>query len=198
MKRGAKHKLCRRIGSCVWGSPKCPSVNRPYPAGSDAKTRRRKLSTYGELLMEKQKLRAHYQVGERQLRFVLKQSRHGSGQVGNKLLCNLEMRLTSAVYRSGLAPSIFAAKQIVSHRHILIDGKIVNRGAYRVQPGQVISINPQRSASIVSIAQQTDIKVPAYLELDKENSKVTVIREPLLDEIPANVDIMRVIEYYSG
>ena len=198
MKRGAKHKLCRRLGSCVWGSPKCPSAKRPYPAGSDAKARRRKLSTYGELLLEKQKLRAHYNIGERQLRFVLKKSRAGTGQVGDKLLRNLEMRLTSLVYRSGLAPSIFAARQAVSHRHILIDGKKVNRGAYRLKPGQVISINPQKSPAIAAIAQATDVVVPPYLEVDKENLKVTIVREPLQEEIPANVNIMHVIEYYSA
>jgi len=198
MRRGAKHKLCRRIGTCVWGSPKCPSTKRPYPAGSTAKTRRRKLSTYGELLLEKQKLRAHYQVGERQLRFVLKKSRAGTGQTGDKLLRNLEMRLTSVVYRSGLAPTIFAAKQVISHRHILVDGKIVNRGAYRVKAGQVISIDAQRSPSLAGIAQTTDVVVPSYLEMDKENIKATVVREPLIEEIPANVNIMRVVEYYSG
>ncbi len=198
MRRGAKHKLCRRLGSCIWGDPKCPSVKRPYPAGMHGNGRRRnKLSTYGELLLEKQKLRAHYNISEKQLRFAYKKAKAGGGAAGDKLLCNLEMRLASVVYRSGLAPSIFASKQAISHRHIQVDGKIVDRAGYGVKPGQIVSINAQKSPAIASIAQNTDIVVPPYLELDKENTKVTVAREPLLEEIPANVDIMHVIEYYA-
>lgn len=198
MKRGPKHKLCRRLGSCVWGNPKCPSVRRPYCAGQHGNNRRRrKLSTYGELLLEKQKLRTHYQLTEQQLRYVYKQAKAGAGATGEKLLRYLELRLSSLVYRSGLAPSIFAAKQAVSHRHVLVDGKIVNRGAYRVRPGQVISLNAERSPAIAEIARTSDIVPPPYLELDKEHCRVLLGREPLHEEIPAGVEIMRVIEYYA-
>jgi len=198
MKRGPKHKLCRRLGSCVWGSPKCPSVRRPYSAGQHGNSRRRrKLSTYGGLLLEKQKLRAHYAINEQQLRFAYKKAKAGAGATGEKLLRNLEMRLSSVVFRSGLAPSVFAARQAVSHRHVLVDDKVVNRNSYRLKPGQVVSVSAQRSPAIASIAQSTDVVPPPYLEVDKENIKVTVAREPLLDEIPANVEIMRVVEYYA-
>ncbi len=197
MKRGPKHKLCRRLGTCVWGSPKCPSVKRPYPAGATAKGRRGKLSTYGELMLEKQKLRAHYAMSEKQLRFAYKKAQLGSEATGDKLMRNLETRLSSIVYRSGLAPSIFAAKQAVVHRHVLVDGKIVNRGGYQVRPGQTVSIDAQRSAAMASIAQNTDVLAPAYLEVDKANAKVTLARQPLTEEIPANVEITRVIEYYA-
>ncbi len=197
MKQGPKHKLCRRMGSCVWGSPKCPSNKRPYPAGSNAKTRRKKLSTYGELLMEKQRLRAHYGLTERQLRFAYEKAKHGEGSTPDKFLRHLEMRLASVVYRSGLAPSIFAAKQVVSHGHVLVNGKKVDRASYSVKPSQVVSINAEASPSVATIAQNTDCVVPPYLELDRANCKVTVAREPLVEEIPANVQIMRVIEYYA-
>ncbi|MCF7855505.1 MAG: 30S ribosomal protein S4 [Candidatus Pacebacteria bacterium] len=197
MKKGPKHKLCRRIGSCVWGNPKCPSAKRPYPAGSAAKTRRKKLSTYGELLIEKQKLRAHYALNERQLRFAYQKAKTGTGSTPEKLLRNLELRLASVVFRSGLAPSIFAAKQAVSHRHVRVDGNIINRSGCLVKPGQVVSINSEKSPSIATIAQKTDVTPPSYLEVDKANCKVQVTREPLLEEIPANVEIMRVVEYYA-
>lgn len=198
MKQGPKHKLCRRLGSCVWGDPKCPSVRRPYSAGQHGNNRRRrKLSTFGELLLEKQKLRTHYQLNERQLRFVYKQAQAGDGATGEKLLRYLEQRLSTVVYRSGLAPTIFAAKQAVSHRHILVDGKIVNRGGYRLRPGQVVSVNAQRSPTIADIARGTDIVPPPYLEVDKENCRVLMAREPLPEEIPAGVEIMRVVEFYA-
>ena len=198
MRKGAKHKLCRRLGACVWGNPKCPSAKRPYPAGPHGPNRRRnKLSTYGQLLLEKQKLRQHYALTEKQLRFVFGKARAGTGATGEKLLRYLETRLASIVYRSGLAPTIHAARQAVSHRHVLVDGKTVDRSGYRVKPGQVVSVNMQRSPAIATIAQSTDVVPPAYLEIDKENVKVTLAREPLAEEIPANVEIMRVVEYYA-
>ena len=199
MKRtGAKHKLCRRLGGCIWGHPKCPSGRRPYSAGSHGNKRRRgKLSTYGELLLEKQRLRAHYAITEKQLRFAYHKAQAGSGATGEKLLRNLELRLASVVWRSGLAPTIFASKQAVSHRHVRVDGRIVDRASCAVRPGQVVTIDAQRSPAIANAAQKTDIVPPPYLEVDKENVKVTVTREPLLEEIPANVEIMRVVEFYA-
>lgn len=198
MNRESKHKLCRRMGACVWGSPKCPSAKRPYSAGQHGSAKRRtKLSTYGELLMEKQKLRAHYALNERQLRFIYKKAKAGVGSTPERLLSFCELRLASLVYRSGLAPSIFAAKQAVCHRHVLVDGEIVDRAGCRVRPGQVISINAQRSPAIASISKGSDVIVPPYLEVDRENCRATLTRDPLLEEIPANVEVMRVVEYYA-
>ena len=197
MRKQAKHKLCRRLGSCVWGHPKCPSTKRPYPAGSKAKARRGKLSTYGELLHEKQRLREHYAVNERQLRFIYQKARSGSGSTPEKLLRSLEMRLASVLYRSGLAPTIYAAKQAVVHRHVLVDGRVVDRPGFQVRPGQVVSIDSEKSPSLAAIAEKTDAIPPPYLEVEKANCKVTVGRPALLEEIPANVEIMRVVEYYA-
>ena len=211
--KGAKHTLCRRIGQCIWGMPNCPtnsrviktreggeasSTPRAYPAGQHGQTKRRgKLSTYGELLLEKQKLRTFYDLTEHQLRFIYQSSKRGEGNTADKLLANLEMRLASVVYRSGLAKTIFAAYQLVSHRHILVDGKIVDRASYRCRAGQVISINAERSPMIAAIAKGNDVVLPPYLEKDKEACRVTVAREPLTEEIGVNVEIMKVIEFYA-
>lgn len=197
MKDRVKHKLCRRVGSCIWGNPKCPSVKRPYPAGATAKGRQKKLSTYGELLVEKQKLKAFYAVSEKQLRLAYQKAKKGEGLTNEKLLKGLETRLDALCYRSGLAPTIFAAKQFVNHRHVKVEGKIVDRSSFIVKPGQVISINAEKSPSIVNIAKNTNCEIPAYLEVDKENCKVTLAREPLAEEIPCNCEVMRVIEYYA-
>jgi len=197
MKRGPKHKLCRRIGSCVWGNPKCPSSKRPYPAGSTARARRSKLSTYGQLLIEKQKLRAHYAINEKQLRFAYKKAKAGGGSTGDKLLHHLELRLASVVFRSGLAPSIFAAKQAVTHRHVMVDGRIVDRNGYSLKPSQVVSISPERSPAIATISQKADVIPPPYLEVDRANCRVTLARDPLAEEIPSGIEIMRVVEYYA-
>lgn len=213
--KGPKHTLCRRVGYCLWGKPNCPtnsrtrkdkdgkevqSKDRAYPAGQHGPTKRRgKLSTYGELLLEKQKLKTFYDLTERQLHFIYEKSRQGqSGSTtGEKLLANLEMRLCAAVYRSGLAPTIFAARQAVSHRHILVDGKIVDRASYRLKAGQVISIDPQRSPIIAEIAKGIDAVAPAYFERVADECKVTVLHEPKAEEIFNNVEITKVIEFYA-
>ncbi|MBQ7178892.1 MAG: 30S ribosomal protein S4 [Victivallales bacterium] len=211
--RGPKHTMCRRVGYCLWGKANCPTasrtvkgkdgkeitINRPYPAGQHGPTKRRgKLSTYGELLLEKQKLRTFYNVSERQLRFLYEKARQGQGITGDKLLASLEMRLTTAVYRAGLAPTIFAARQIVSHRHVLVDGKPVNRGGYRLKKGQVVSIDPQRSPVIADIAKGNDAAIPSYFQKEAGDCKFTVLDDmPKPEDINNNIEITKVIEFYA-
>ena len=193
----AKHKFCRRIGQCLWGDPKCPSVKRPYAAGPHGKGRRVKLSTYGELLMEKQKLRNYYAISEKQLQIAYAKAKAGLGQTHERLFRSLEQRLDAMVYRAGFAPTIFAAKQIVNHGHILVDGKRLDRASAIVKPGSVITINAEKSPTIAENAKKSNSTVPPYMEVDLEALKATLVREPNLDEIPVNVQIMSVIEYYA-
>lgn len=197
MQARAKHKLCRRIGSCIWGMPKCPSAKRPFPAGPHGKSRQKKLSTYGELLLEKQKLKAFYALTEKQLRLTYQAAKKSKTQTDFKLLHMLEFKLASVIYRGGLVPTIFAAKQCVTHRHIKVDGKIVDRNSYQVKPGQVISIDVEKDPGIANLAKNTNCEVPPYLELDKENCKLTIAREPVPGEIPCNIEVMRVVEFYA-
>jgi small subunit ribosomal protein S4 len=185
------------VGQCIWGDATCPSVKRPYAAGPHGKGRRVKLSTYGALLMEKQKLKNYYAISEKQLQIAYAKAKAGLGQAHEKLFRSLEQRLDSVVYRAGLAPSIFAAKQFVNHGHILVDGKKVDRSSYLVKESQVISIDAAKSPAIAEIAKKGNATVPAYLEVDLEALKVTLVRAPQLEEIPVNVKIMSVIEYYA-
>lgn len=211
---GAKHTLCRRIGFCLWGMPNCPTNSRviktreggdatstpkAYPAGQHGPTKRRvKLSTYGQLLLEKQKLKTFYDLSEHQLTFIYHNSKRGIGNTGDRLLANLEMRLVSIVYRSGLAPTIFAARQVVSHRHILVNGRVCDRASYRLKAGDVLTINEQHSPMIAKIAKESTVTLPPYLEKDaNDKCKVTVTREPLPEEIHVDVSIIKVIEYYN-
>ena len=193
----AKHKFCRRIGQCLWGDPKCPSVKRPYAAGPHGKGRRSKLSTYGELLMEKQKLRNYYAISEKQLRIAFAKAKSGLGLTHEKLFRSLEMRLDALVYRAGFAPTIFAAKQIVNHGHILVDGKRVDRSSCVVKEGQVISIDAAKSPAAAEAAKKSNSIVPPYMEVDLDNLKATLVRAPQLEEIPVPVKIMSVVEYYA-
>ncbi|MDD3154823.1 MAG: 30S ribosomal protein S4 [Victivallaceae bacterium] len=193
----AKHKFCRRIGQCLWNDPKCPSVKRPYAAGPHGKGRRVKLSTYGELLMEKQKLRNYYGVSEKQLQIAYHKARAGMMQTDAKLFRSLELRLDALVFRCGFAPSIFAAKQFVNHRHILVDGQKIDRSSYLVKEGQVISIDPEKSKAIAEMAKKSNAPAVPYLEVDLENLKATLTRMPQIEEIPVPVKIISVIEYYA-
>ena len=194
----AKHKLCRRIGYCVWGMAKCPSVKRPYAAGLQGKNaKRKKLSTYGEMMQEKQKLKAHYALTENQLRNTFLAAKRIEGKTNEILMQHLEFRLDAAVYHAGFAPTVFAAKQFVNHRHILVNGKIVDRGSYRLRIGDVISINAEKSAKVAEIAKAVETAAPAYFEVDKEALKITVARQPMIEEIPVNVESLRVVEYYA-
>ncbi len=193
----AKHKFCRRIGQCLWGDPKCPSVKRPYAAGPHGKGRRVKLSTYGELLMEKQKLRNYYAISEKQLRIAFAKAKSGTGVTHEKLFRSLEQRLDAMVYRAGFAPTIFAAKQMVNHGHILVDGKRVDRSSYQLKEGQVITIDAAKSPAIAEMAKKSNTTVPAYMEVDLDNLKATLVRAPQVEEIPVSVKIMSVIEYYA-
>ena len=193
----AKHKFCRRIGQCLWGDPKCPSVKRPYAAGPHGKGRRVKLSTYGELLMEKQKLRNYYAISEKQLRIAFAKAKSGLGLTHEKLFRSLEMRLDAIVYRAGFAPTIFAAKQMVNHGHILVDGKRLDRSSCVLKEGQVISIDPAKSPAAAEAAKKGNSVIPAYLEVDLDNLKATLVRAPQIEEIPVPVKIMSVVEYYA-
>ena len=193
----AKHKFCRRVGQCIWGDPKCPSVKRPYAAGPHGKGRRVKLSTYGELLMEKQKLKNYYAISEKQLQIAYAKAKAGLGVTHEKLFRGLEVRLDAMVFRAGFAPTIFAAKQWVNHGHIYVDGKRIDRSSYQLKEGQVISIDVEKSPAIAEMAKKGNATVPAYMEVDLDNLKATLVRMPQVEEIPVNVKIMSVIEYYA-
>lgn len=198
MKPTAKHKFCRRIGSCIWGDATCPSAKRPYPAGAHGANKRRgKMSTYGELLLEKQKLRNFYNISEKQLRIAYAKSRKGTGRTTEKLMQALELRLDTFIYRAGLAPSIFAAKQAVNHGHILVDGKRLDRGSYQVKVGQTISISAEKSPAIADIAKKTDTRVPAYIQVDKDACKAVLNSKPTEDDVTIPYETMKVVEYYA-
>lgn len=197
----AKHKLCRRLGYCVWNMPNCPTVKgraRTYAAGLQGKNaKRKKLSTYGEMMQEKQKLKAHYALTENALRNAFLAAKKMEGKTNETLMQHIESRLDAVVYHGGFAPTIFAAKQFVNHRHIKVDGRVVDRGSYRLRPGQIVSIDAEKAPAIAEIAKGLTSTVPAYLETDRENLKITIVRPPMIEEIPVKVEAMRVVEYYA-
>ena len=159
--------------------------------------KKKKLSTYGEMLQEKQKIKAHYALTERQLRNIFLAAKRIEGRTDETLMRRIELRLQSAVYHGGFAPTIFAAKQLVVHRHVKVDGKIVDRASYLLKPGQVVTIDAEKSPAIAEAARNVNSTVPAYFESNKEQLKLTIAREPMIEEIPVQVEALRVVEYYA-
>jgi small subunit ribosomal protein S4 len=188
-KIGPKHRMCRRVGAAVCGRPNCAANTRPYPPGQHGRARRR-LSEYHLRLLEKQKLRAMYGVGESQFRRYFREANRKVGVTGEELLRLLETRLDALVLRLGFAQTMRQARQLVSHGHILIEGKRLNVPSANVRPGQSIEASPA-AKNFLSIAEALEVTPdpPPYLERDKAAVKGTLVRDPQRGEIPLPVEV---------
>lgn len=196
---GAKHKLCRRLGSCIWGDTKCPSVNRPFPPGQHGPTARRKMTVYGQQLLDKQKIRTHYGLLERQMRKTFANAQRMGGVTGTNLLMLLETRLDCIVYRLGFARTIPAARQLVVHAHILVDGKKVDRPSFRVKPGMKVSVR-EKSRKIPMILEgvaHISAVMPEYLEREADAFEGRMTATPNQETIPFKAETAGVIGFYS-
>ena len=176
---------------------------RAYGPGEHGRARRRTESDYAVRLKEKQRLRAQYGIREAQLQRVFQEARREKGLTGESLVELLEMRLDALVLRSGFARTIAQARQVVVHRHILVDGKIVDRPSFRVRPGQTIQVRPRSQVmtpfQIAAAGTHRDVlpPVPDYLRVELEKLSATLVRRPKRDEGPVTCDVQMVVEYYS-
>ena len=201
--RGPRAKVMRRFGVALAPSPKYQRIleKRPHPPGQHgaASARRKKVGAYGSRLNEKQKLRAFYGIAERQMRRYVNEATRRQGPTGTNLLQLLETRLDAVVYRLGFAPSIWAARQLVGHGHVLVDGKRVDIPSYGVSPGQTITISERmrRSRQMAIWAERGGIVPPPYLELDRDQLSGKLVRAPERDEIPIPIDDRLIVEFYS-
>src|SRR5438128_10296905 len=178
-KIGPKHRMCRRVGAAVCGRPNCPAAkNRPYPAGQHGRARRR-LTEYHIRLLEKQKLRAIYGVGERQFRRYFHEAVRKKTVTGEELLRLLETRLDALVLRLGFAQTMPQARQLVSHGHVLVDGKRIDVPSATVRAGQTIEATPA-AKNFISVREALEVTPdpPPYLERDKANISGRLPRLP--------------------
>lgn len=197
----SKHKIDRRIGGNMWGRAKSPHNTRQSGPGMHGQ-RRSKPTDYGTQLMAKQKLKAYYgNVGERQFRRYYHEANRLRGDTGQHLVGLLERRLDAVVYRANFVPTVFAARQFINHKHVLVNGKIVNIPSYQVNEGDVIEVKEaSRQLPMVLQATQTpEREVPEYVDSDTKAMKATFLRIPQLDEIPYAVQMEPnlVVEFYS-
>lgn len=171
---------------------------RPYPPGMHGQGRQR-FSEFKKQLYEKQKLRFNYGVSEKQLRNLFTESKASKDPAGTTLLRLLESRLDNVVFRLGLAPTIPAARQLIVHGHIVVDGGKVDRPSFRVQAGEQITVR-QKSRNLQVIADavaQPTLRLPSYLSFDQSTLTGTVVAEPDREDTPIQVDEQLVVEYYS-
>lgn len=190
---GPRFKKCRRLGLNVVGHPK--AMNRAVSGTSRAD---RKLSSYGEQLLEKQRLRAYYGIQEKQFRGYVKKALESSEVSGDKLVEQLECRLDNIVYRIGFAASMRQARQMVSHGHMLINGKKVDRPSYAVAIGDVISLR-EKSQSIKMYLENfsSSVSMVPYVEKNIEGKEAKLIAKPKRNQVPIVINDHLVIEYYS-
>lgn len=195
---GPKTRIARKFGEAIFGADKVLS-KKNYPPGQHGNSRRRKVSEYGVMLAEKQKAKYTYGVLEKQFRNLFKKASRTSGVTGEVLLQMLESRLDNVVYRLGIAPTRAAARQLVSHKHIVVDGKNVNIPSFVVKPGQIVGVR-ERSKSLEKIADSlagfNHSKYP-WTEWDENTKSGKFLHIPERADIPENIKEQLIVELYS-
>ena len=197
----SKYKLDRRMGENIWGRPKSPVNRRDYGPGQHGQRRKGKLSDYGIQLRAKQKLKGYYgDVTEKQFKRAYSEAAAMKGDTSQNLIGLLEQRLDMVVYRAKFTPTIFAARQLVSHGHIRVNGVKCNVASRKVQPNDVVSLSDKAKEMLLVIEAQSlpEREIPEYV-LPDGTDKVTYVRVPTLDEVPYPVTMEPnlVVEFYS-
>jgi len=197
-----KHKIDRRLGENIWGRPKSPFNARSYGPGQHGQRRKGKLSDFGLQLRAKQKLKGYYgSITEKSFRRLYGEATRMRGDTGENLIGLLESRLDAIVYRAKFVPTVFAARQFVSHGHILVNGKRVNVPSYKVQVGDVVEIKEKSKqlAIVLEANQLAERDIPDYLEVDHAKQTAKYVRVPALSDVPYPVQMEPnlVIEFYS-
>ena len=195
---GPKSRIARRFGEPIFGPDKVLS-KRNNPPGQHGNGRRRKSSEYGVMLAEKQKAKYTYGVLERQFRILFEKAARSSAVTGEALLQELEARLDNVVYRLGIAPTRAAARQLVNHRHITVDGKVVNIASYSVSAGQIIAVR-EKSKSLEVIADALagfNHSKYSWLEWYEAAKAGKFLHRPDRADIPENINEQLIVELYS-
>jgi small subunit ribosomal protein S4 len=198
----AKYKIDRRLGENIWGRPKSPVNKREYGPGQHGQRRKGKMSDFGTQLRAKQKLKYYYaNMSERQFRKVYDEAIRLTGDSSENLIGLLERRLDMVVYRSKFVPTVFAARQFVSHGHVMVNGRRVTIPSIRLRVGDVIEVveKSKQLAVVLEATQLAERDTPDYIEVDHKAMTAKYIRIPALSDVPYPVQMEPhfVVEYYS-
>ncbi len=200
-RHASKHKIDRRLGVNLWGRAKSPLNTRSYAPGQHGQ-RRKKPTDFGIQLMAKQKLKGYYgNIGEKQFKRYYQEAVRRQGDTGQNLIGILECRLDAALYRAKLAPTVFAARQIINHGHVMLNGKRCNIASVMLKAGDTLQLRDKAKAmpAILEGIASIERDVPEYIEADHDKMSATLVRSPSLDEVPYPVlmEPNLVVEYYS-
>ena len=197
--RGPRLKIVRRFQEPLPGLTQKNGERRPYPPGQHGPGRRGKVSDYRVRLDEKQKLRLNYGLTERQLRRYYRRATKTKGDTGALLLCLLESRLDNTVFRAGFAPTVPAARQLVNHGHVRVNGKRVDIASYSLASGQVVSLtdDAKKIPMVATALQGRALELPSYLSVDESLAQASVTSLPQREDVPVEVQEQLIIEYYS-
>ena len=195
--RGPKQKLARRFREPIFGPSKALE-RKPYPPGQHGQSRRRKESDYAIQLREKQKAKSTYGLLEKQFRNLFEKSVRKRGITGENLLQFLESRLDNVVFRLGFARTRRQARQLVTHRHFMVNDRVVGVPSFHVRPGDIISVRPRsRNSSAISDALQYSRRAYPWLEVDRNQLVGKYLDVPAREDIPENIKEQLIVELYS-
>ena len=193
---GSKSKVSRRFGEPIFGREK--EIKRPNPPGQHGAKRKRKVSEYGQQLLEKQKAKYIYGMREGQFRIFFERALAKKGKTGDLLLQMCESRLDNVVYRLGIAPTRAAARQLVTHKHIVVDGKVLNIPSYIVKAGQTVGVR-EKDRQMIAITSSLEHRPVSgsWLTWDATTMTGTFVQVPERAEIPENINEQAIVELYS-
>ena len=198
----SKYKLDRRMGENIWGRNKSPINKRAYGPGQHGQRKSRKLSDYGTQLHAKQKLKGYYgNITERQFRRYYDEAARKTGDTGEQMIGLLERRLDAVIFRCKFAPTPFAARQLVSHGHVMVNGKRVTIPSYLVKEGELIELKSKAKdmGLVLESVKSPEREVPDYIEADHDKMTAKFLRTPKLGDVPYAVQMQPslVVEFYS-
>lgn len=197
----SKYKIDRRLGCNLWGRVKSPYNLRQTAPGMHG-ARRAKPTEFGTQLFAKQKLKGYYgNIGERKFRRYYQEACRLRGDAGQNLIGLLEKRLDAVVYRANFVPTVFAARQFVSHGHVSVNGKKVTIASYQVKEGDVIEVKKEslQMPMVIQAIETTEREVPDYVQVDHKAGKATFLRTPNLEDVPYPTQMQPhlIVEFYS-
>ncbi len=200
-RHAVKYKISRRLGENLWGRAKDPVNRRSYGPGQHGQAKK-KVSDYGQQLRAKQKLKAYYgNITEKQFRKIYAEARRLKGDSSENMIGLLERRLDAVIYRMCVVPTVFAARQFISHGHIKVNGVRVNIASYTVKEGDVIEVKEasRQLTSVLEAMQSPERDVPEYIEMDEKSVTGKFVRIPKLADVPYPVKMEPnlVVEFYS-
>jgi small subunit ribosomal protein S4 len=198
----AKYKINRRLGVNLWGRPKSPFNKRDYAPGEHGQNRRRKVSDYGTQLNAKQMLKGYYgNITEKQFRGLFAEAVRRRGDTIENFIGILEQRLDAVIYRLKFVPTVFSARQFISHGHILVNGKRVTVPSYRVREGDVVEVRgkSREIPMVLESIESPERDVPEYMSVDYGKMTGSLVRVPAFAEVPYPVVMQPnlVVEFYS-